>query len=879
MKQCWGIVVFFLLTQVAAAQSPFFQPYYLAKKNDAIKVNKILQDKTGYLWFGTDKGLFKFDGISYRRFLGIDNLPDENVTALAQDSLGRLWAGFKNGKISIVEKNTITSFEPEEGLSKQPVSDILFDKKGALWFSTYNDGVYYYFNNRLYRLDDMDGMPDLYAYDLEEDEQGNIWIGTDGGVAVCSRKGTSVEIKVMNYSTGLPDNIVRKILRGKNNTMWLATEDAGLACVDAVTMKIKSKSTTHWTHGSIADLLVVDDWIWVATDRGRATINVNDQSHAIKIQSTDQVTTLMNDAEGNIWMGSKTGVSRTLGKELQFSELQEDPNMVTVAVGSDGDIWYSTSQGLFRLRKNEVKNIISKPLAGTPYLQKNVISLFTDSEGFVWAGLYGEGAIRINPQNNSIKVFDKELRNGSVLNISGKNKSVWLATLGGATEIKIDKNFAVKNYSQTDGLATDYIYQVFVDSRDRVWFATDRAGVDMRDASGLHHFGDNLISKVVYGFAEDSLHRVYANVQNSGLFVFDEKKFVPFEKQNRLHNLNFNILSSTSQGQLLVAHDLGIDIFDPVKDKFHYFDEETGIRNKIANLNAVARDQQEGLFIGTDHGLMVYYQSKNKRQYTPKPFIDVVEADDEVVNLDKSDHLNYDQNNIKIGFIGFWYQNPAALTFAYQLENYDRDWIITHDYSATYSKLPPGEYVFKLKASDSNDFSTVEEAKIHFVVRPPFWRTAWFYLLAGVAIAIAAYSIMRFRERKLVRDKQELETKVRERTEEIEAKSHEIVAQAEEIRGINENLESLVKERTSELERKNKALEEYAFINAHQLRAPVASILGLINLMQKLELSDDEKIYLEHLQQSAKKLDSVVSSITLAIERGDFVRPSTDDED
>ncbi len=627
----------------------------------------------------------------------------------------------------------------------------------------------------------MDGMPDLYAYDLEEDEQGNIWAGTDGGVAVCTRKGSAVEIKVINYSNGLPDNIVRKILKGKDNTMWLATEGAGLACVDLGTMKVKPALMPRWIYGSIADLLVVDDWIWAATVRGLASINLNDRSGAVKIQSADQITALMNDAEGNIWVGSKTGVSRTLGKELQFSGPQEDLNMVAVAVGKDNDIWYSTSQGLFRMKKKAETTIVSKPLAGTAYGQKNVISLFADSEGFIWAGLYGEGAIRINPQNNSIKVFDKELRNGSVLNISGKNKSVWLATLGGAAEIKIDKNFVVKNYSQADGLATDYIYQVFTDSRDRVWFATDRAGVDMLDEHGLHHFGDNLASKVVYGFAEDSLHHVFANVQNSGLFVFDEKKFIPFEKQGRLHNLNFNILSSMPNGQLLAAHDLGIDVFDPAKNKFHYFDEETGIRTKTANLNAVARDQEGGLFIGTDHGLMVYYTCEDKWQDTPKPFIDVFEADDEAVNLEKSDQLKHYQNNIRIGFIGFWYQNPAALTFEYQLENYDRDWIITRDNSATYSKLPPGEYVFKLRVSDSYDFSASEETKIHFVVQPPFWRTLWFYALIILAASLSGYSIMRFRERKLVRDKQELETKVRERTEEIEAKSQEIIAQAEEI--------------------------------------------------------------------------------------------------
>ncbi len=870
MKLLLSILTFVLSLQISFAQIPFFQSYSLLKKNEPVKVNKILQDKTGFIWIGTDKGLFKFDGIRTRRFLGIDNLPDENVTALAQDSIGRLWVGSNNGKISIVQNNTISLFEPAEGLSSKPISDILFDKDGVLWFSTFNDGVYYFINNRLYRLDDIDGMPDLYAYDLEQDSEGRIWAGTDGGIAICSRKESSVTIDTINYSNGLPDNIVKKIRRGNSGVMWVGTEDAGVFSVDASTRKIKPLMNSKWSFGSIANLLISDDWMWVATAQGLVSIDMSDNDHAAKIQSSDQVNSLFADAEGSIWIGSKIGLQRTLGKQLLFLEPAGEANTIAVTVDNTGDIWYSTELGLFKRQKD---GHVSKPLTGTTFVNNNVISLYTDSEGFIWAGLYGEGALRINPQNNVIRSFNKELNNGSVLNISGKNKTIWLATLGGAARIQIDKKFGIKNYLEKDGLATDYIYQVFTDSQDRVWLATDRDGVDMLDANGLHHFKENLGLNVVYGFAEDSLHQVWANVQNSGLFVFDGYKFQPFKDQNRLHNLNFNILSSGSHDQLLAAHDLGIDVFNPAKKNFHYYDEVTGIRNRIANLNAVAKDGRGGLYIGTDHGIIVYNESLRKIQDSPKPLIDNFEVDDQQIKLENTTHLRHDQNNVKIGFLGFWYQNPGSVSFMYQLDNYDRDWITTHDYSATYSKLPPGDYTFKLRVSDSNDFSGTIETKIHFVISPPFWRTGWFYSLVVLIIGFSAYSFVRFREQKLLRDKRELEVKVRERTEEIEHKTNEIQAQAEEIKGINENLESLVKQRTGELERKNKALEEYAFINAHQLRAPVASILGLINLMQKLELSDDEKVYLEHLQQSARKLDAVVSSITEAIERGDFTHP------
>jgi len=105
----------------------------------------------------------------------------------------------------------------------------------------------------------------------------------------------------------------------------------------------------------------------------------------------------------------------------------------------------------------------------------------------------------------------------------------------------------------------------------------------------------------------------------------------------------------------------------------------------------------------------------------------------------------------------------------------------------------------------------------------------------------------------------------------LKASNEEIQAQAEEIKGINDNLELLVKERTEELEKKNKALEEYAFINAHKLRGPVASILGLIHLMNKIDMDDDARKVLRHLQDSTEKLDAIVNSITRAIEKGEKI--------
>jgi signal transduction histidine kinase len=162
-------------------------------------------------------------------------------------------------------------------------------------------------------------------------------------------------------------------------------------------------------------------------------------------------------------------------------------------------------------------------------------------------------------------------------------------------------------------------------------------------------------------------------------------------------------------------------------------------------------------------------------------------------------------------------------------------------------------------------------ATTYFLSANPTLEINQFFIKGGLLLVTTAVFMMI-----LIRTRHDLTIKeIKARialqlsNEEIKAQNHEIHAQGEEIRGINENLENLVRLRTAELEKKNRALEEYAFINAHKLRSPVASILGLINLLNKMPANEEAKPVLEHLQQSAEKLDEIVGSITKALQRGE----------
>ena len=891
MKRLLRVVLFSVVSVTPAfSQVPFFQEYFLLRKNEPVQINSILQDTKGNMWFGTTKGLFTFDGDNQKQYTSKNGLTQDIVTALAEDSLGRIWVGYNNGQLAIFQNNKFETFEPDEGSATKPVSDILFDKKGNLWFSTLNDGLYYYVENRLYRADDAEGLPDLYIYDLAEDERGNIWAGTDGGAAVCTLTGNKLSIDVINYDDGLPDNIIKKIVP-RGDTVLLGTEDAGILLFDVVSGQYKL-AVQPWAYGPISDLIVKGNKLWIACpQQGLVVYDMRNQqkqfypSHEIK--SLEAIRHVRTDLEGNIWIGTKSGISRTAGDGLQFISHHASTgnrNVLAVTVDQNDNVWYADSEGLYRKKAGHLTT--TKPLQHTAFQNYTVISLYTDVNGYVWAGLYGEGVLRIDPATGRIRHFFKELKNGNVLTITGDNNTVWLGTLGGIARITLSENefFKIENFSSEDGLVSNFIYQIYLED-NRAWLATDGKGVAMMNRDGFHHYSEGLPGTVIYGMVQDSKGRLWVNVQGHGLYVFDGRKFYPCDTTLVFRDKNIYSLAADREGNIVVLNDAGIDIINTHQNKVVYLGEEVGMRDRIGNLNAVGKDSRGDLYFGTTDGIIKYTADQNFLDNTPKARLKTVSLFGLLHDINASPTLNYDQNNITFNYLGIWYLNPAGLSFAYKLDNYDRDWITTRDHTAIYSRLPPGNYTFRLKASESQDFSRAEESSVSFSIKPPIWQTIPFYICAATVLAFSFFYIVKARERKLRRYNELLEEKVQMRTreiqlqnEEIQVQNEEISAQSEEILRINENLEEMVQNRTRELERKNKALEEYAFINAHKLRSPVATILGLIHLISKTKLDHEGSEINRRLHQTADELDSVVSAITKAIERGDRKIPKMKDE-
>jgi hypothetical protein len=410
---------------------------------------------------------------------------------------------------------------------------------------------------------------------------------------------------------------------------------------------------------------------------------------------------------------------------------------------------------------------------------------------------------------------------------------------------------------------------VFADSRGRTWFATDRVGVDCLIEGRLLHYPE-LESEVVYGFSEGADGSIWANVQGEGFYRLQPEgtEFVHMGTDTLLLELDVPVLARTPEGELVAAHRQGLAVFRADGSLKRTLGDEVGWQGRKPNLNTAALTPDGLVVVGTDLGIVRYRPEEVQFESSPRAHIESIRVPDRLVAATSAAAFNFNENDLTVRYLAFWYQSPDDVLFRYRLEGHDRDWIISRDRSVVYSSLGPGTYTFRVQASLTEDFSRSSEDTMVVTIHPPFWKQGWFIGLSVFAFAFAVAAVVKIRERNLRHAKRELELKVIERTREIQQMNEAIQRQTEQIKAINENLEELVRQRTSELETKNKTLEDYAFMNAHNLRSPVASILGLINLMDRLELEADQRVYLDHLKSSAESLDKVVRSITRRIEQG-----------
>ncbi|MEZ4940272.1 MAG: two-component regulator propeller domain-containing protein [Saprospiraceae bacterium] len=784
MKCFLPLFIFLLSGFWAGAQTPVFQLRDTRELANA-PMSGVFQDSRGWLWFGSDEGLYRFDGMNFLLVGLPDGSAPSPVSALYEWN-GRLWVGFVNGAIGFMPVNTpllhasvdelmqkkepaarLSLWDPEEGLPKAAVTAFVADKSGGFWIATYGEGVYCLKDKRLYQFDQSDdGMSGDEIYALACDSKGRVWAATDAGISICSMPEPGEKrIRRFSVSDGLPDEIITALLADKHGDIWIGTQEKGVHRYNIEKQRFDFQ-TNVWSWGAVTSLALYEkSSLWVGTlANGPVCVELSTgvqrplpAAHPLRHVKTEA---LCKDREGLLWAILDNGA--IYSANVRFG-LLETPfgNTQALLRDSRNRLWAGSAEGLFlgvsqrvAAKSAGAENWVFKKILTKP---ENIISLWESPlDGSIWAGTFGNGVYVVSPEGRVLKHLSERdgLFNGNVLSIAGNDRQVWLATLGGVSVLDLKAPQAIQNLTRQSELGTGYVYKVFLDRKGRVWFCTDGNGLIVYENGRYRQIkmAGDIPLKRIYCITEDKRGHIWFSSDNAGLFAFDGEQFRRYTLENHLHSEAIVGLAADRNGFIVVAYEDGFDLLNPERiDHIIFCDETIGAPRAEVNLNAICRDAQGNVWLGVRDGMVRSAAFYEDFLDDPQPGITSVSGFSQNIDFLSVNSFAHNQNYFIFNFTGLWYTDPESVRYRYHLDGFDLDWKVSKDPLTSYPKLPPGKYTFRVQTSEHGNFENVPEASWSFVIRKPFWAEWWFILLGTITGGAFFYGFIRNREQRLNR--------------------------------------------------------------------------------------------------------------------------------
>jgi len=754
--------VFVLHLLVVDAKAQSLSSFPLVYESTTPKIHQLLQVNSGYILAATSAGLFRFDGIAFHRLTHLTNT-SIHVTAVYQLKDGKIWVGFADGHLGWLQHNKVILQYPEEGTPKVSINKIIEDKQGKVWIATAGEGLYCFFNNHFYNINTDDGLSDDYVYDISVDANGVVAV-TDRGINIIQFDGSKKQVEKFTSADGLKDNIVTKITALDAHRFFIGMQDAGIGFF-SISSNFKSCSYySKWIYNEVTALLKTKTRLFAATGNNSIVTLPIDVANTLSnnsstIQVNGKVSSLLQDKQGNLWAAVDHQLLRFGNEQLQYLfDIESNGNVHAVMVDKDNHVWYNVNQTIKHQQKNSDGTWSTQTYTLPISKQISITALYEDYQENVWVGTMGGGLWRLNPYTKQIRKITEDvlLKDASILSVSGKGNTVWIASLQGAVQCNLtesSKNISTplqfKDFTASTGIGGNYIYSIFVDSKNRVWFATDGKGLTVWDGKNYLNYNqkNGLPDEVIYKVVEDSKGNLWFSTFKGGLIKFNGKVFKAITTKEGLSDINIAAISIDQSDNLYIPHSRGIDIFNTSNESFSYLNQQMGISNPVLDLHAVCSNQSGNIYFVSNNKIYTY--SALFEIAPPKVVVDKFQLFLKDTLISSGAYFNYNENNISFHFTGIDYTQPQSINYQYQLVGYANGWINTKDGSVNFPQLPPGKYHFKIRASINNYFEQSPITEFVFVITKPFWLRWWFIGLIIIVVAGLLYLIIKSRERSI----------------------------------------------------------------------------------------------------------------------------------
>ncbi len=643
-------------------------------------VSAILQDRTGFLWFGTRDGLDRFDGYRfkpYRHRVGDGrSLIDNVVLALLEDRDGRLWVGTESG-LSRLEpaSDDFANYtnDPRDPRSLAPgrVRCLCQDRSGRLWVGT-EEGLSRFdaASGTFVRYPSRPGRPfdpsHQTIYALREDRMGRLWAGTGGGLDSYEpatdrfiRRGLE-----SGNRRGLSDEEILALAEDPAGRMWVGT-GRGLDLFDPEAGVIRSFRRSPGVPGTLSDDVIRSmamdrrGRLWVGTQTGGLNI-LDPEAGTFEVYSSEpqnpqglqshEIRALFIDRTGVVWLGTYIrGVSKHVPDKRKFRHLLPplpDPgdfsNILIRSVCEDkaGRLWIGTQGGLNRYdpKSGRFRYYPAEPGnpagLGHPYVR----ALFQDRSGLLWIGTRGGGLMQFDPAaDRFLRRFRASpgdpagLSDDDVRAVLEDRAGVfWIGTFGGLNAFHPETGTFVRylhDPDRPDSLSSDQILALRESASGLLWIGTnaglnafDRAGGSFR--SYRHDPGDpaSLSDDRVSSIWEDAAGRIWVSTLGGGInrFVPETGTFVHYGEKDGLANDTVYAVLGDRRGRLWMSTNSGLSMFDPVTKRFTNYTESDGVQGREFNSGAYYLGRDGRIYFGGMNGLNVFdTEDIRKNEHVP----------------------------------------------------------------------------------------------------------------------------------------------------------------------------------------------------------------------------------------------------------------------
>lgn len=895
---------FVLLSRITAAQSDALNFINFSSNNglSSSSVNAVLKDTAGYMWFATEDGLNKFDGINFTVYnhnvLDSTSIATNQLQAICEDPQGRLWIGTNRG-LSLYDRRT-DCFHNYNIANGTAVRTICPAGDGRLWAGSYAGLILYDPVSRHAKYYTMDStrpgqLLSNTVLCVFRDSRHRVWVGSNTGLYLY-QPATDNFRRFVNLASdphSISDSVVKAIGEDRYGHLWFGTLNGGLNMLEADGVHFRhfvNARTDDRTLSSNRIYCIVPDGdgkLWIGTEKG---LNIFDPASGdvVRIIGNDRnkyslkgraVRSVFIDKRGIYWVGTNQGGVNKYDKNLAFFNLVQynpfdtkglsSPKVTSFAEADDGDIYIGTDGGglnLFHRRTGLFDHLaIDRNSNGLTILA------LERSGDELWIGTFQQGAYVLNTRTGGVRHFVKgdgpqDLPNDEIFCIKrDRQGNIWLGTNGrgvcmydpGARMIRrfgtidIDGN---KSKLLSDG----FIRAIDEDPAGNMVIGTVGSGVLLYHPTRhtceiFNRSNTGLPLDEAIALHIDAKGVIWAGTPNGGLCRLDRanRRYVNYSEQHGLANAVIYKILGDDAGKLWVSTNKGISSFDPDSKVIKNYTTQNGLQESSFNLGAGLKTVSGRLYFGGIDGFNYFLPAAlpENRNIPVVAFTrlrigghNVVPGKNaairEDIGVSREITVDYKQN-FSVDFAALDYTTPLENRYMYKLDGLDGSWNeLGGSRTAVFTNLYPGRYTLEVRARNCNGAWTTRPAMITIVVRPPFWLTGYAYTCYFLLAGLILWGIRRRGIRKL-KNKFALEQERLRMRQMIE----------------HERLEA---ERQHEFDQlKIKFLTNLS----HEFRTPISLIMGPIDHLQEKEMDGDKLSQLAMVKRNARRLLNLVNQL------------------